>query len=159
MKRWRRKAKKQKEREATRKKERVKRQVAEMLVLGDGRGCKSFILRIDKISCHFSQSLLQSWPKEDCSCYCQPHSQNQPPFQEHIKCSWLFLFCYVQFLCGGRLTILTSSILEKLLCGLEAPYHFNIINLGEAAEEDVDIHHRGRICITDREHILCCTRE
>jgi hypothetical protein len=34
---------------------------------------------------------------------------------------------------GGRLTILTSSILEKLLCGLEAPYHFNIINLGEAA--------------------------
>jgi hypothetical protein len=40
------------------------------------------------------------------------------------------------------------------LCGLEAPYHFNIINLGEAAEEDVDIHHRGRICITDREHTV-----
>jgi hypothetical protein len=35
MKRWRRKAKRKKDREATRKKERVKRQVADLLVLAD----------------------------------------------------------------------------------------------------------------------------
>jgi hypothetical protein len=30
-------------------------------------------------------------------------------------------------------------------------HHFDIINLGEAAEKDVDIHHRGRICNIWRE--------
>ncbi len=86
----------------------------------------------------------------------------------HLGCRWwklaksiankrgFFRTLQIQKYFGTRETFLDLSVGKR-----GAPYHFDIINLGETAEENVDIHHGGRVCNIQEQityHMLIYTR-